>query len=168
MADKAMVAVSFHNFDQATLLSLSLVKDPEGWKVDDVASPRLREIAKRLGVDREERCRRAVLGAHVRDGRSVRDRERGEAVAGELDEFVDDAMLAELLRERQHEVRRGGADRQRAIQAHANDQFYEPVIRGELARVMAQSGDPANAIRNYEHDNGLPVDGQIDNRLSAI
>jgi hypothetical protein len=38
MADKAMVAVSFHNFDQATLLSLSLVKDPDGWKVDDVAS----------------------------------------------------------------------------------------------------------------------------------
>jgi hypothetical protein len=38
MADKAMVTVSFHNFDQATLLSLSLVKDPEGWKIDDVAS----------------------------------------------------------------------------------------------------------------------------------
>jgi hypothetical protein len=38
MSDKAMVTVSFHNFDQATLLSLSLVKDPDGWKVDDVAS----------------------------------------------------------------------------------------------------------------------------------
>jgi hypothetical protein len=38
MADKAMVTVNFHNFDQATLLSLSLVKDPDGWKVDDVAS----------------------------------------------------------------------------------------------------------------------------------
>jgi hypothetical protein len=38
LGDKAMVAVSFHNFDQATLLSLSLVKDADGWKVDDVAS----------------------------------------------------------------------------------------------------------------------------------
>ncbi len=38
LADTAMVSVSFHNFDQATLLSLSLVKDPDGWKVDDVAS----------------------------------------------------------------------------------------------------------------------------------
>jgi hypothetical protein len=38
MADKAMVSVSFHNFDQPTLLSLSLVRDPDGWKVDDVAS----------------------------------------------------------------------------------------------------------------------------------
>ncbi len=38
IGDKAMASVSFHNFDQATLLSLSLVKDPDGWKIDDVAS----------------------------------------------------------------------------------------------------------------------------------
>ena len=36
--DTALVTVSFHNFDQASLLALSLVKDPSGWKVDDVAS----------------------------------------------------------------------------------------------------------------------------------
>ncbi len=38
LGNKALVTVSFHNFDNATLLSLSLVKDPDGWKVDDVAS----------------------------------------------------------------------------------------------------------------------------------
>jgi hypothetical protein len=38
LGDKALVTVAFHNFDNATLLSLSLVKDPDGWKVDDVAS----------------------------------------------------------------------------------------------------------------------------------
>lgn len=38
MGDKAMVAVSFHNFDQASLLSLALVREADGWKVDDVAS----------------------------------------------------------------------------------------------------------------------------------
>lgn len=38
MGDTAMIAVSFHNFDQASLLSLSLIKDAAGWKVDDVAS----------------------------------------------------------------------------------------------------------------------------------
>ena len=38
MAGKAMVSVSFRNFDQPTFLSLALVKDPDGWKVDDVAS----------------------------------------------------------------------------------------------------------------------------------
>lgn len=37
-AGKAMVTVSFHNFDHASLLALSLVKDPDGWKVDDIAS----------------------------------------------------------------------------------------------------------------------------------
>ncbi|MEO6014936.1 MAG: hypothetical protein ABIQ30_15300 [Devosia sp.] len=38
LKNKAIVTVSFNNFDHATLLSLSLVKDPDGWKVDDVAS----------------------------------------------------------------------------------------------------------------------------------
>jgi hypothetical protein len=33
-----MIAVSFHNFDQASLLSLSLTQESDGWKVDDVAS----------------------------------------------------------------------------------------------------------------------------------
>ena len=37
-ADKAMVTVSFTNFDNASLLALSLVRDEDGWKVDDVAS----------------------------------------------------------------------------------------------------------------------------------
>ena len=36
--DKATITVSFHNFDQATMLALSLVKAADGWKVDDVAS----------------------------------------------------------------------------------------------------------------------------------
>ena len=38
MKSKAMVPVNFSNFDHATMLTLSLVKDPDGWKVDDVAS----------------------------------------------------------------------------------------------------------------------------------
>jgi hypothetical protein len=35
---RAVVTVSFHNFDQASLLSLALVREKDGWKVDDVAS----------------------------------------------------------------------------------------------------------------------------------
>lgn len=35
---KAMVTVSFNNFDHGSLLALSLVKDADGWKVDDIAS----------------------------------------------------------------------------------------------------------------------------------
>ncbi|MBN9314627.1 MAG: DUF3828 domain-containing protein [Devosia sp.] len=36
--DRAVVTVSFHNFDHMSLISLSLVKQADGWKVDDVAS----------------------------------------------------------------------------------------------------------------------------------
>ncbi len=36
--DYAVATVSFHNFDHRSLLSLSLVREADGWKVDDVAS----------------------------------------------------------------------------------------------------------------------------------
>lgn len=38
IGDKALVNVSFHNFDHPRLLSIALVKEGDGWKVDDVAS----------------------------------------------------------------------------------------------------------------------------------
>lgn len=38
VGNKALVIVGFHNFDQPTLLALSLVREPDGWKVDDVTS----------------------------------------------------------------------------------------------------------------------------------
>jgi hypothetical protein len=38
LGDRATVSVSFHNFDHASLMSLSLVQEPDGWKVDDVAA----------------------------------------------------------------------------------------------------------------------------------
>lgn len=38
VGDKALVTVGFNNFDYPTLLSLSLVRDADGWKVDDVTS----------------------------------------------------------------------------------------------------------------------------------
>lgn len=37
-AEKAIVTVSFGNFDQVSLLALSLIREEEGWKVDDIAS----------------------------------------------------------------------------------------------------------------------------------
>ncbi|WP_421759452.1 hypothetical protein [Devosia sp.] len=36
--DRAVATVSFHNFDHASLLSIAMVKEAAGWKVDDVAS----------------------------------------------------------------------------------------------------------------------------------
>ena len=36
--DRALATVSFHNFDHTSLLSISMVREPDGWKVDDIAS----------------------------------------------------------------------------------------------------------------------------------
>jgi hypothetical protein len=36
--DRAVVNVSYHNFDQPRLLSISMIREDGGWRVDDVAS----------------------------------------------------------------------------------------------------------------------------------
>jgi hypothetical protein len=36
--DRAVITVTYHNFDQPRLLAISLVKEQDSWKVDDVAS----------------------------------------------------------------------------------------------------------------------------------
>ena len=36
--DRAVVNVSYHNFDQPRLLSISMIHEDGGWRVDDVAS----------------------------------------------------------------------------------------------------------------------------------
>lgn len=38
LGDAALVTVGFHNFDHPSLLSLSLKREADGWKVDDVTS----------------------------------------------------------------------------------------------------------------------------------
>lgn len=36
--DRAVAVVSFHNFDHASLLSIAMVREADGWKVDDIAA----------------------------------------------------------------------------------------------------------------------------------
>src|SRR6059058_6004802 len=99
-------------------------------EIDELFRPTgLLEVAERLAVDREERARRAVLGAHVRDGRALGDGERGEAVASELDELVHDALLAEELGEREYEVSRGRADRELPLELYTDDDRPREVRR---------------------------------------
>lgn len=38
IGDRAIVNVSYHNFDQARLLSIAAVREGDSWKVDDVAA----------------------------------------------------------------------------------------------------------------------------------
>ena len=70
---------------------------------------RAAEIRRGRLIDGEERRGRAVLGAHVRDRRAVRDREVRDAGTVEFHEPVDDPLLPELAGHGEHEVGRGRA-----------------------------------------------------------
>ncbi len=87
------------------------------------------QIVDRGVVDREESHRRAVLGRHVGDGRAVGHRQRGRALAAELDELADDLLLAQHFGDRQHEVGRGDAFGQLAGQLDADDIRREEIHR---------------------------------------
>ena len=76
-------------------------------------------VAQRLGVDREDRARRAELGAHVADGRPVGERQPRHARPVELDELAHDPLLAQQLGDREHEVGRRGALGQLAVELEA-------------------------------------------------
>ena len=65
------------------------------------------QVVDRHGVDGEHRGGRAEFGAHVADGRPVRERHGCHAGAVELDELAHHAVLAEHVGDRQHDVGRG-------------------------------------------------------------
>jgi hypothetical protein len=79
------------------------------------------EVADGLVVDREDGRGRAEFGAHVADRRAVRERHGGHAVAVELHELADHTVLAQQLRNGEHEVGRGGALGHRAGQLEPDD-----------------------------------------------
>ncbi|MCW0415190.1 hypothetical protein NB689_000944 [Xanthomonas sacchari] len=85
-----------------------------------LAAPGQAQIGQRFGVDREDAAGGAVLGRHVADGGAVGQRQVLQAVAEELDELADHAVLAQHLRHRQHQVGGGGAFGQLAgeLEAH--------------------------------------------------
>jgi hypothetical protein len=62
------------------------------------------QIGERYFVDWKERDRRAVLRAHVADGRAVGKAQTAQPGAVELDEFPHDALPAQHLRAGQHEI----------------------------------------------------------------
>ena len=67
------------------------------------------EIGERLGADREEAAGRAIFGRHVGDRRHVLEREAGKARPVEFDELADHALLAQHLRDGEHEIGGGRA-----------------------------------------------------------
>ena len=101
------------------------------------------EVAQRLGIDREDRAGRAELRRHVADRRAVGERQGRQSGAVELDELADDAVLAQHLGDRQHQVGRGRALGQLAVEPeadHLRDQH-----RHRLAEHRRLGLDPADA-----------------------
>ena len=37
-SDRALATVTFHNFDHTSLLAITMKREHDGWKVDDIAS----------------------------------------------------------------------------------------------------------------------------------
>ena len=67
------------------------------------------QVVDGLLVDREDRCGGAELGAHVAQGGAVGQRHLGDALAVELDELADHAVLAQHLGDGEHHVGGGHA-----------------------------------------------------------
>ena len=86
-----------------------------------VVAARHLEVLRGLLVDREDRDRGPELRAHVADRGPVGHRQRGDAGSVELHELADDAVLAEHLGDRQHQVGRGGSLGQVVVQLEADD-----------------------------------------------
>ncbi|MBK8083749.1 MAG: hypothetical protein IPK28_07900 [Devosia sp.] len=38
LGERALATVTFHNFDHASMLSIAMLREADGWKVDDIAS----------------------------------------------------------------------------------------------------------------------------------
>ena len=105
------------------------------------------QVAQRLGVDREDRARRAELRRHVADGRPVGQRQVGQAGPVELDELADHAVLAQHLGDGQDEVGGGRALRQLAGELEPHDLGDEH--RHGLAEHRRLGLDPAHAPAQY-------------------
>jgi len=104
-------------------------------------------------IDREEATGRAVLRCHVGDGRTVGQRQVGQAVAVELDEFADDAFLAQHLRDGQYQVGGGDAFAQLAGELEADHFRYQHRHRlAEHGRFRLDAADaPAEYAKAVDH-----------------
>ena len=79
------------------------------------------QVVERTIVDWEDRAGRPELRRHVSDRRAIGDRQRREPFAEELDELADDALLAQHLRDLEHEIGRGHAFAQFAFEPESDD-----------------------------------------------
>ncbi len=104
---------------------------------------RAAQVIDRGLVDREDRRRRSELRAHVRDRGPVGDRELADPGSEELDELVDDPLLAEPARDRQDDVGRGDSVREPAGELDADHLGVAEEVRfAEHDRLGLDPPDP--------------------------
>ena len=101
------------------------------------------EIIDGRGVDRKEAAGRAIFRRHVADGRLVRDRQMIQARAEEFHEFADHALLAQNLGHRQHQIGRGDAFLELALELEAD--HFRQQHRQRLAEHRGFRLDAADA-----------------------
>ena len=103
-------------------------------------------------VDGEDARRGAVLRRHVREGGTVGQRQRGQAISGELHVGANDAVRAQHLADHEDQVGGRAAGRQRSVQAHAHDPWQglverlaqEHGLRLDAAHPVAQDAQAAD------------------------
>ena len=113
-----------------------------------------------FAINREEAAGGAIFRTHIADGCSISQRHALEARAEELDELADDALLAQHLNHRKHEIGRRYAFLDLAGQAEADD------LRQKHGNRLAQHGRFRFDAANAPAQNAKAVDhGRV--RISA-
>ena len=101
------------------------------------------QIADGLCVDRENSAGAAELRRHVAQRGAVRQRQLVETIAEELDKLADHAPGTEHLRDRQHQIGRGRAFAQTALELEADHLRHQH--RDRLTEHGRFGLDPADA-----------------------
>ncbi len=101
------------------------------------------QIGERVLVDREEAAGRAIFRGHIADGRLVLQRQPAETGAEEFDEFPHHALLAQHLRDGEHQIGGGNAFAQSS--GHAEADHFGDDHRDRLAEHGGLRLDAADA-----------------------
>ncbi|MDR6099168.1 hypothetical protein QE454_002787 [Microbacterium sp. SORGH_AS454] len=110
------------------------------------------QVLERDVVDGEHRGGGAELGAHVSDGGAVGERNRGHTLAVELHELSDDAVLAQHVGDREHDVGRGHARGDLTAELEADD------ARDEHRHGLAEHGRLGFDAADAPTENAQAVD----------
>ena len=121
-----------------------------------VATACATQIGDGFFIHAEEAHGGTILRCHVRDGRTIGDRQADCAGAVEFDEFADDAELAQLLGDFEHEVSGGDAFFECSGEVNADDFRHE-----EGHRLAKHTGFGFNAAHSPTDDTEAVDHGRV-------